>query len=603
MRRPLGCLTGTALITAGLAVVVILALAALTGNGIFSPGPLSGVVHAGAVGGVASHAELEGRCAACHPGVLSGQRMADLCLTCHTVVKGEIAARGGLHGRLLTAAGNCRTCHTDHRGATASLTLADPRVFPHAQTGYVLTAHLATAPDGSFGCRNCHPASPVSFSAPTCAGCHQALDTRFMARHEATFGTTCLSCHDGVDSYGKAFQHPAFPLTGGHQSVQCSGCHRGATTLAALRATATACVTCHAARDIHEGRLGTNCAECHSNATWADATIDHDRTRFALVGKHVGGICESCHIDRQWTGIGLTCRSCHAAADPHAGQFPGDCAACHAATGWKDVTFNHAKTRFALALAHAKPACAACHPGGRYVGTPLSCIGCHAASDKHNGALGKDCAACHVATTWADVTFNHSKTRFALTLAHAKPACVACHPGGRYAGTPLTCIGCHAAKDKHKGAFGTNCAACHRATTWADWTFDHNKAAFRLTGAHLKVTCARCHVGGVFKGTPKTCSACHAKPSSHGSGFSNSCAACHSTSAWRPASFNGPHPFPMNHGGAGGRCASCHPSSYFSYTCARCHSAASMADKHRDVSGFSQTGCVRCHPTGRGGDD
>ncbi len=379
-------------------------------------------------------------------------------------------------------------------------------------------------------------------------------------------------------------------------------------------------------------------------------------------------LCESCHVDRHWTGIGLTCASCHAADNPHGDQFQGDCAACHAATGWKDVTFDHSTTTFALADAHAKPACVACHAGGRFVGTPVTCIGCHAADDRHKGALGTDCASCHKATTWADWTFDHNRTAFKLSGAHlsvtcqkchagetfkgtpttcaachTKPAshgpafagscaschttkawlpasfnhnkaafkltgahlsvtCQKCHAGGVFKGTPKSCSACHAKPASHGAAFGSNCASCHSTKAWLPASFDHNKAAFKLTGAHLRVTCQKCHKGGQFKGTPKTCAACHAKPASHGSAFGNNCASCHSTRAWLPASFNGPHAFPQNHGGAGGVCAKCHPSSFSKYSCARCHSNGSMTEHHREVAGFSLTTCIKCHPTGRGGD-
>jgi hypothetical protein len=348
-----------------------------------------------------------------------------------------------------------------------------------------------------------------------------------------TFGTACLSCHDGIDAYGAAFDHPTYPLTGEHADVPCSACHQGATSLEALRSTETECVACHGPDDIHEGRLGTSCVECHTPATWTDASIDHDRTRFPLVGKHVGVLCGSCHIDRQWTGIGLTCRACHVADDPHDGQFAGDCARCHAASGWTDVTFDHGQTRFALTGGHAKPACAACHPDGRYVGTPRSCIGCHARDDPH------------------------------------------------------------------RGAFGESCSACHKATTWDDWTFDHDRSSFPLTGAHRSVSCQGCHSGGKFQGTPSTCSACHARPASHGTVLRGGCGSCHSTRAWTPASFNGPHPFPMSHGGAGGSCVKCHPSSLADYSCGRCHSNVKMNEHHKEVAGYSITTCAKCHPKGR----
>ena len=668
MRRPLGCLTFSALIAAVLVVLAIVVAAAATGNGIFSPGRLSSVAHGGAVGGVASHAELEGRCEACHAPALSGERMGDRCLACHTTVTNEIASGGGLHGRLAASAATCRDCHTDHRGATAALTLADPRVFPHEQTGYSLAAHSLSGRGVGVGCRECHPASPVSYSAPTCVGCHQGLDAPYMTAHLAAFGSACLNCHDGVDSYGKTFTHATYPLTGGHEKTECGACHKQATTLAVLRATSTECVTCHAAKDIHQGRLGSNCAECHSPAGWTGATINHDRTRFALVGRHVGVLCESCHVERHWTGIGTTCSSCHAKDDPHRGQFTGDCAACHAATGWKDVTFDHAKTGFALTAGHAKPACAACHAGGRYVGTPTTCNACHAKDDAHSGSFGKDCASCHKTTTWTDATFDHSRTQFKLTGAHAGVTCQKCHIGGLFKGTPTTCSSCHAKPSSHTSAFAGSCATCHSTKAWKPATFNHNQTHFKLTGAHVGAACQKCHTSShfsdastacsschakpsshtsAFAGNCSTChstkawkpatfnhnqthfkltgahvgaacqkchtsshftdastacSSCHAKPSSHGSNFTGSCSTCHSTKAWKPASYNGPHTFPQRHGGAGGVCSKCHPSSWTSYSCARCHSNKSMIDKHKGRSGFSLTTCANanCHPTGGG---
>src|SRR3989337_2607329 len=124
MNRPLGCLTGSALIAAVLTAVAILGAAAATGNGIFSPGELSGDREEGPIGGVVSHTELETRCAACHPAIWSGDRMGDRCLACHTGVAQEIESEGGLHGGFATSA-NCRDCHSDHQGVSASLTRAD----------------------------------------------------------------------------------------------------------------------------------------------------------------------------------------------------------------------------------------------------------------------------------------------------------------------------------------------------------------------------------------------------------------------------------------------------------------------------------------------
>jgi hypothetical protein len=539
VNRPLGCLTGSALIAAALAAAAIVGAAAWSGNGIFSPGALSARQAGQAVGGVESHAQLATRCAACHPAIWSGGRMGDRCLACHSEVAQEIETDGGLHGGFATS-GNCRDCHTDHEGAAAALTLAEPHGFPHGRTGYFLTAHPPTDDGGVFVCQDCHPESLRSFSPSTCLGCHRLMDLSWTVQHQATFGTVCLDCHDGVDTYGAAYQHDSYPLMGRHAEVGCVFCHRQAKSLLALRATPSECIDCHAADDLHDGRLGLDCGECHNARGWDGATIDHDRTRFSLTGLHRDVPCESCHIERQWTGIGMACRSCHAADDPHDGQFEVDCADCHTTTGWENLLFSHEQTGFALEAAHAEPACQDCHPGGRYVGTPTSCIGCH--SDD----------------------------------------------------------------DRHAGEFGTECGACHRPTTWADWTFDHDLSSFPLTGAHRGAACSSCHSGGQFEGTSGSCASCHNKPSSHGSGFGSNCGACHSTSAWRPASFNGPHPFPMNHGGAGGTCSTCHTSSLLEASCTGCHKhdPSKMEEKHKEVPGFSLGACLKCHPGGKeAGDD
>jgi hypothetical protein len=533
MRRPLGCLTVTAVITALAATVLVMALALITGNAIFSPGALNAVAGE-PLGGARSHGDLEARCDACHPAPWEASRMADRCLSCHTRVATEISSGAGLHG-LLSSGGECRPCHTDHHGATGSLTVANPSGFPHDRTGYFLTAHPIRGQGGTFNCSDCHSVSLATFSDATCNDCHQQLAPGKMTLHVATFGERCLACHDGIDTYGATFAHLTWPLVGQHAEASCGGCHSGARDLVVLRDTTSACVSCHGSEDIHAGRLGTSCEECHSAATWSDATIDHDRTTFPLTGRHIGIACELCHVDHDWTGLGTTCVACHAGDDAHQGRFGTDCGACHQTSDWTDVTFDHAATGFPLA-------------GG-----------------------------------------------------HAGVSCQACHPGGAFAGTPTTCFGCHAGDDAHGGSLGTNCGSCHRPTQWSDVTFDHSKTKFPLTGAHASASCAACHPGGVFKALPITCVSCHTRPSTHTSQFT-SCGACHTTRAWLPATFAATHSFPMKHGGAGGVCTKCHPSTWAAWTCVRCHSNAAMASVHSGVSGYTSTGCVQCHPKGGGGD-
>ena len=90
--------------------------------------------------------------------------------------------------------------------------------------------------------------------------------------------------------------------------------------------------------------------------------------------------------------------------------------------------------------------------------------------------------------------------------------------------------------------------------------FDHAVTGFPLTGGHAAAACETCHVGGVFKGTPKSCDGCHAlgkrvvatpKPTSH-IVTDAPCETCHfNTSTFLGARYN--------HGTAvPGQCVSCH---------------------------------------------
>ena len=592
MRRPLGCLTGTALITAFLATVLFVGLAAATGGAIFSPGTLNAATTGDPVGGIHAHADLAGRCDACHAQPGSGVRMADKCLACHSSVKTELDTNGGFHGRFATT-DECRSCHTDHRGTDASLTLADPTGFPHEKTGFALVTHPVSGAGGRFHCADCHTTTVTRFTAQTCAGCHTERDATFMASHTEAFGSDCRTCHDGLDTYGHTFNHETWPLSGKHAEASCAACHKGSTTPAALRSTPTTCVACHQQDDVHKGRMGTECQSCHNSRTWTEAAFDHSTTRFALTGRHMQVECLKCHVNRQWTGLGTTCEACHSVDDPHNGQFAQGCASCHATSDWHDITFDHATTGFKLAGAHLRAACSSCHANGRYKGTPTTCVACHKQDDAHDGALGSDCARCHTATTWQDTTFNHDSTGYKLVASHAKAACRACHVGNVFKGTSTKCVSCHRGDDKHNGTLGTNCAVCHKPTTWADTTFDHDTTAFKLTGAHTSAACRSCHVGGVYKGTPTTCYACHKADDKHNGQYGTNCASCHTTRSWSGATFDHSRTaFPLVASHRTVACAACHVGGIYKGTPTTCYACHKADDAHNGTNG---TNCATCH--------
>jgi len=594
----LGIFGGTGIIGALLAPLLVVAAAVATGGGIFSAGPLNAITGPEPIGGAWSHSDLA--CNDCHVPFWSAEHMGDRCLACHTDITEGMARPNTLHANLATPA-NCRTCHPEHRGADVPLTLFEPDLYPHAEFGFFLISHLAH-PDGrAFACQDCHidPAQP--FEIETCSECHLQLDAGWMQIHLVDFGFDCLACHDGIESYGSEFDHRTapFPLEGAHLDAACSACHAGATTMADLQAAPANCIDCHRDDDTHQGSLGTDCAGCHSPEGWAAVELDHDLTGFPLVGVHLEIACELCHVGGQMSGVPRHCVQCHSDDDAHQGRLGAECEMCHTPADWRTIIgagFDHSLTRFPLTGAHAGiPTCAGCHAGGRFAGTPMSCVACHRADDAHDGRFGDRCEACHSPSGWRPATFDHGQTGFPLTGSHGGVACERCHAGDRYAGTPSSCAACHLDDDAHDGQFGPDCAACHNTSSWSGATFDHARTSFPLTGRHTSVVCTQCHVNGVYDGTPAACVSCHAADDAHDGQFGTDCAGCHTTGGWAGATFDHARTsFPLTGRHTSAQCTQCHVNGVYDGTPMTCVSCHASDDAHDGQFG---TDCAACHTT------
>ncbi|MBU0687995.1 MAG: hypothetical protein KJ850_10650 [Gammaproteobacteria bacterium] len=140
--------------------------------------------------------------------------------------------------------------------------------------------------------------------------------------------------------------------------------------------------------------------------------------------------------------------------------------------------------------------------------------------------------------------------------------------------------------------------------------FNHMTTGFTLTGGHAAAACETCHVGGVFKGTPRNCDGCHAvgqrvvaTPKNDKHIVTDApCESCHfNTATWLGARYN--------HGSAvPGQCRSCHNGRQASAK-APSHSTGSKATKscdscHRTFAWFPASwnhvgvapgSCVTCH--------
>lgn len=257
-REPLpGFLSAEGAIVAGIAVLAVVATLAAVGAGMFSPGELNARTTGRTLGGVASHAATGGDCEACHTAPWSAATMGARCLRCHTDVEQQLTSGKGLHARMAgtPSAPSCLGCHTEHRGATASLTF-----FDHAAVGFPLTGGHKTV-----ACDKCHPnaATMNDFrNAPReCVGCHAKDDP-----HKGAFGRKCEDCHNPSAWDDVNFDHSIFPTDHGAEERRptCKTCHP-------VDVSRYTCYGCHRHTPAnvvaeHEGRSLTeltDCIKCH----------------------------------------------------------------------------------------------------------------------------------------------------------------------------------------------------------------------------------------------------------------------------------------------------------------------------------------------------
>ena len=345
----------------------------------------------------------------------------------------------------------------------------------------------------------------------------------------------------------------------------------------------TECSACHAVLWSPDS-MADRCANCHTDI--ASQMFDVAKLHGSIMDKSGSLACRDCHPEHRGATAPLT--------DLAGNAFP------HEALGFSLI--HHQRK-----AGNEPIVCSDCHGEDITTFVSDSCQNCHGEMDivfikVHTLSFGPDCLACHN----GDNKFDHNLAAFKLEGEHTEAACEDCHQNNFYKGTPTDCYSCHKNNDEHNGQFGTDCSACHNPSDWDDASFDHNRSNFPLTGEHVNIACESCHKNGQFKGLDATCISCHAEPTEHAGQFGTDCAACHSTSAWTPATFNGQHTFPLDHGEDGVvACATCHPAGYQTYTCYGCHehNEANIRSEHQEEGISNFENCMECHADGREHDD
>lgn len=481
------------------------------------------------------------------------------------------------------------------------------QAFAQLSPGDLSAPHAAF--EGLENCSKCHDYGQ-KLSSEKCLACHSEIKERVAAGlglHAHTEYRQCENCH--VEHQGKdydlvwwkdgpeKFDHglSGFKLDGKHTAVKCRGCHNPGKIVAREKLTerkkdlvktylglGRVCRNCH--QDEHRGQLKGECSSCHVTAGWKPASgFDHNKTAFALTGKHTAVTCDKCHqtiVDNRsekdpdylkFAGLkfGL-CSDCH--KDAHNNKFGGACANCHSASGWKNVNqaqFDHARTSFPLEGRHAAVACDKCHaPGKPLKGLKFAaCRDCH--KDYHQGQFaartgGGACEECHTVAGYSPSKFTlaqHNNGKYPLTGAHLAVACINCHrkttgPDGamltqiQFAST--RCQDCH--KDPHRGQVdrfvtAQGCEHCHKTDGWQTTNFDHTQTKFTLEGKHLAAPCRACHrpldpenKALQFTKLETRCQDCH--KDIHRGQFAGiaaqaaECGRCHTPGSWKPEKFD-----------------------------------------------------------------
>lgn len=473
---------------------------------------------------IEGHAKYESDCTHCH---VSFEKSSQdrLCLDCHETVAADVDQKSGFHGLTVPSAeAGCRACHVDHQGRQQDIVQLDIDNFDHLLTDFSLAGkHLKLA------CASCHSISEKYRDAPgECIDCHENSD-----RHNGSLGEDCASCHSEEAWRDAKFDHSStqFSLIGGHEELACNACHPGER----YKDIPKQCNSCHSSIDVHRGKHGQQCEDCHGEQSWDEILFDHDRdSDFALLGTHSSLPCEACHRGTKLSAsIGNLCIDCHQNHDTHSGKNGKECQDCHDESAWDAPKFNHdTDTEFDLKGKHAELDCGLCHSGALYdVSLQTECVSCHLYTDIHRGKQGKQCNNCHNEKNWLhDVVFDHDLTDFPLIGLHAIAPCEECHVTGSYVGTAVACDACHKDDDEHSGTLGANCFDCHTPAGWDLWRFDHSvQTEYPLEGAHHNLVCDACHkqrTEGKVRQSSK-CVSCHRNDDRHAGSYGDRCDRCH----------------------------------------------------------------------------
>lgn len=416
---------------------------------------------------------------------LEGQHAVTDCRKCHSPDHIQNTDLRKRENTFLGLTKECLSCHDDYHQKTLSnncTTCHDLKAFrPAPKFDHNKSKFRLSGKHIGIDCKECHKVNTkngkefqqfTNIPHSDCVACHKDP-------HKGRIEGKCSQCHTDRSFtefiWRARFDHATtdFKLKGKHTSIDCFECHKKTTDAARVFQFSPAvsenqCAACH--QDVHKGKLGTNCSQCHTETSFVSLTsntktsFNHNVTDYPLEGKHLGVDCMKCHKGRYTDPINFSaCKNCH--TDYHKGELTKngispDCAECHSVKeGFDHSSYSlaqHQKTKFPLEGGHAATPCFACHVSEKrwsFKKDGSACTQCHKNVHEDRFAVNgiTDCKRCHDVESWFPSKFDHNLTAFRLEGRHAEIECQSCHKSvvrnGKtfveYKIAKFQCIDCH----------------------------------------------------------------------------------------------------------------------------------------------------------------
>ncbi len=429
---------------------------------------------------------------------------------------------------------------------------------------------------------------------------------------------------EAISFLGQNVDHTEFPLSGGHNALECADCHADGV----YANTPVECSACHTyqlpenlaevlSAEVYPDHFEGECSDCHGIANWTAYQFDHESVTE----------CTSCHQDdlppadqfaELWpvsARLGPVLPVISQGPEEH---YQGDCALCHAdVSDWQAIDYDHQDVTECrscheqdVAIDHYSGKCDSCHQDTqdwlelRFDHTGYNdCRSCHKNTDPIDHYEGQ-CSNCHTATSWLRADFNHDGFSDCQEC-HTKPShhyngqCSNCHKKDRWENIHFShngltdCKSCHSTPAYH---FPGACTNCHTTRSWKAFSFSHlglndcNACHSSAAPAHHYTgLCSNCHTTNNWTSVSFShvgytdCVACHTAPAGH---YVGQCSNCHGINKWNDILFA--------HVGAVD-CQSCHsaPSGHYEGQCSSCHSVYNwnpISFPHIDTDN-----CKTCH--------